>query len=102
MAEHADMEFPYSGIDDMPRALRNGAVVTPEGKACRVNMARDTMLQLARRIENGGIHFVVVEVEKPVSGLKALLDALVYTFAIWCWVYRILPTMVHVVLGWLS
>jgi len=102
MGDDLTMQFPFDGIDDMPRALRSAAVITPVGQTGSLKLQAKTMLQLAHRIEDGRVYFVVVEVDKPKSGLDAIFYAMVISVWLYAWVYAFIPAMARIILRWLA
>lgn len=100
MSAPVDIKCVWRTIDDLPAALRTGAVSTPEGCTRALSgLDAKTMLILARRIEDAAPRFVVVEVEKPRGEGQALLDAAWATLHIWVWVYGIVPALARVIIG---
>lgn len=75
------MDFGFNGIDDLPRVLRNAAVVGGQ-IALQITDAK-TALALARRIEEaaprGGdeARLLIIERRPPMSHLEAVMYAFV-------------------------
>ena len=103
MTEVADITCAWSGIDDMPRALRSMAVAAPEGYAVQISglESRDLLL-LARRIERAEPLVVVREVPKRLGGVEGVLYAALLAMTVYVWVFDCLPAMARVILGAMS